>query len=188
MTAQAPDIVHHHNLEHVIAGIRGNGLLTPEAFGITPTMMSTGCYRGYVAEFSVIDEQLYLTALTVRSADDQYPEIDGVQPNKNGDYGNFRYEGLGVAVPFTGGLMIARDFIREMYVHMGFQKPTSYRTVIELLIHKGEVRDEIDYSEEMAQFRKQLPGESDGISGPLDENDTADWIDWTFSLDYDWLL
>ena len=49
------------------------------------------------------------------------------------------YKGLRHPVPFTGGLLLTRDFIEELYVHMGFHPAWKYREVHELIFRAGEL-------------------------------------------------
>jgi hypothetical protein len=75
--------------------------------------------------------------------------------------------------------MLGKDFIVELYVHMGFQPAHKFRKVIELLLVDGRVVNSIDRSREMADVRNRRGrAEWDGSNG-LDE-----WITHSFSLTY----
>jgi len=96
-----------------------------------------------------------------------------------------RYEEIRVASRFTGRLLIARNLVQDQYVHMGFQKPAAYKTVIELVVEEGKVVDEIDRSAVYAEIRKKLGDKRDAPNDPADENDVKQWIAERFSLDYE---
>ena len=85
--------------------------------------------------------------MTVSTQGNRYNEIGGVQPMVERVPPTARYEGVRVASRFTGRLLIARGLVQDQYVHMGFQKPAAYKTVIELVVEDGKVVDEIDRSE-----------------------------------------
>src|SRR5262249_5565130 len=108
MTAQIPDRVWYRDEDYRIIGTKGQRLLSPLDFGMTPTMMSTACYRGYHADYSCIDQQFLLTALTVRTVDNVYPAIHGVNAVMGGTFHAGQYSSLQVPVPFDGALLIGK--------------------------------------------------------------------------------
>lgn len=59
-----------------------------------------------------------------------------MMPNQGED--GFIYPNINLPFSFTGKLRLARDFIREFYIHMGFQKPTAYKTVMDLSFDKND--------------------------------------------------
>jgi len=68
-----------------------------------------------------------------------------------------------------------------MYVHMGFQSPLSFKTVIELNLSDGFLIKVTDYSEKMKKYRN-----SNVSDGKLVRTENIqEWIARTFSLDYD---
>ncbi|MCI0711101.1 MAG: hypothetical protein L0154_13170 [Chloroflexi bacterium] len=187
MTAQITDTVFYQNSKHEIVGIKGKGLIDPTNFGLNPIMIHTACYRGYYLEYSVLNDKLLLTRMNVKDSNETYPPISGVEPSllyyeshdgEKRERSERCYEGLRVPVPFSGGLLIARDFIREMYVHMGFQKPTSFRAVHELLVDNGNITRMIDHSESVSKLRRKMQGQSP------EPDDLMGWINDMFSLDY----
>lgn len=54
---------------------------------------------------------------------------------------------------FSGGLLIAKDFIEDLYVHMGFHKPWKYLTVVEFQFDAGVLLSTQDRSVEIAAIR-----------------------------------
>ena len=185
MTAQMPDLVRYKDEEYVLVGVKGHGLFSPKDFGMTPVSVLTSCYRGYWTEYTCIDDTLWLTEMTVSSQGNRYNEIGGVQPMVERVPPTARYEGVRVASRFTGRLLIARSLVQDQYVHMGFQKPAAYKTVIELVIEDGKIAGEIDRSEVYAQMRKKMGGKRDAPNDPADQDDVKRWIAERFSLDYE---
>jgi len=61
-----------------------------------------------------------------------------------------------MSIDFTGEILAADQFIRELYVHMGFHPAWKYETVYELVISHGTILDTKDVSEQMAQLREQM--------------------------------
>ncbi len=186
MTAQIQDKVLYQEQEYVVVGIHGEGLPSPQKFGKKPVMMSAACYRGYYLEYTCLDRQLALTAMTIRTEDGKYEPIGGVLPAFDKACDCAHYTGLNVPVNFGGSLLIGRDFVQEMYVHMGFQKPFAYRVVKELLFEEGHLLVETDYSDKIDQMRARMIKTQTGkVTQDLNDHRLKKWIDWMFSLDYD---
>ena len=54
------------------------------------------------------------------------------------------------------GLLIAADFIRDLYVHMGFHPAWKYEVVLELIFEHGRLTREFERSDEMAEIRSRF--------------------------------
>lgn len=209
MTAQISDTVLYHKKSCAIAGINGSGLFDPVQYGIKPVMISTACWRGYYCTYEVADTSLFLTQLNIglSEADQSKAEQgDGLKlfgkiPTRYIEYGqlinlkknktvthwessDFKIDGLRELIPFTGGLLLGDDFIREMYVHMGFHPAYKFRTVYELVFDNGQLVEEHDRSSQMAQFREMLSlgALKPGVSAS--RNEIKQWIKQSFSLEY----
>jgi hypothetical protein len=147
MTAQISDTFILDGNEYSLIGTRGWGLASPEQFGMKPEMLHTACYRGFFATYEVTKEALYLRELTLREKNGNYLPIDGIQP-ETGKY-QATYRGLNVVVPFTGKIKVAKGFIDDLYIHMGFQKASAFETVLDLTLENGKVVRIHDRSKEM---------------------------------------
>ena len=112
----------------------------------------------------------------------ELPFAPGIIPADD-EYGQPRLEGLKFPVLFTGGLLLADGFIRELYVHQGLQSPWKYTDVRELIFVQGRVTEDHDRSGQMADIRERLNSEplQPGISR---EAAVLNWIDRGFLLDY----
>jgi len=58
-----------------------------------------------------------------------------------------------IRVSFTGKIRLSKDFIQELYVHQGFQKPSAFKTVIDLKFEDGRIMESNDRSKEVAAIR-----------------------------------
>jgi len=179
MTGQIPDTFIYRGERYDMIGVRGGELVAPEQFGMTPVSMSSACWRGFYVTYELASEGLFLRELVLREEDDEYKPIDGVMPV--GEQGEKAYSNLNVRVPFTGKIRVARDFIRGRYVHMGFQSPTAYKTVHDVTLEDGMVKDIIDRSNEVEKLREEI----DKRPSVDDLPGLAGWIDKRFSLDMD---
>ncbi|TFG31424.1 hypothetical protein EU528_06340 [Candidatus Thorarchaeota archaeon] len=186
MTGQIPDQFLYEGEAYDLVGLDGGPLYEPQDFGITPQMASTACWRGYQMFYDCKDGQLILDHMHVRT--DDKITVNDISPRESGDsdemvFFNTFYENLGLKTKFTGSMLLAKDFISEMYVHMGFQSPDSFKTVLELQVQDGDIIKVRDLSDKMEERRKQ------GRVAPtrpetLDEPDIEEWVKDRFSLDY----
>src|SRR6185369_6985257 len=92
------------------------------------------------------------------------PVINGITPKiagkKLGFFSSF-YEDLDYHLEYSGGLLLADGFIRELYVHMGFHPAWKYEHVVELVFEGGILRAEHDRSARVAEIRRQMVSESE---------------------------
>jgi hypothetical protein len=176
MTAQVPDTFIYKRKKYDLVGITGSPLISPEDFGMEPEMLHTACSRGFYATYEIIKGGIFLKELTMREKDSNYKPINKVMPKQGED--GFVYSNIDLQLTFSGKLRLARDFIPEFYIHMGFQKPTAYKTVIDLGFEQGHLVEVKDRSEE-AETKRGAFKERYG-KGNLFMS-----IDEAFSLDMD---
>lgn len=149
------------------------GIVSPKRFGMMPVKMHTACYRGFYAAYEITLESMYLRRLTVKNIFCFYPSIKGVKPVRKIEdcddmedtnvfirpfvktclavFAKASYDSLNVNIPYTGTILLAKDFIDEFHVNMGFQKPTAYKTVLEVVLKNGKISGVSDRSQEMQQ-------------------------------------
>jgi hypothetical protein len=151
MTAQISDSFYFQGKAYSLIGESGGDLASPQRFGINPSSELNSCYRGYFATYELTTEALYLRELSLVSGDENYPPIQGITPVE--DWIFVTYPGLSLKMNFTGKMRLARGFIQEYYVHMGYQKATAFETVLDITLKGGRVLEIKDRSEEMAQKR-----------------------------------
>jgi len=182
MTAQITDEFILNGESFSLVGLRGQGLIKPEDLGITPYFSCTACWRGYIMKFLFTKNQLILDELLVNIADP--PKINGVKPQQGNDLFKYHYKNLNLQTNLSGSVLLAKDFIQSMYVHMGFQRPMAFKTVVEIEIKNGEIISIKDLSIQMEEHRKK-----DLYKGAQPQSnskkDIEKWVKQTFSLDYD---
>lgn len=193
MTAQISDTVLYRGAEYDLCGIDGEGLFEPQPYGIEPRMISTACWRGYYCTYQVGGDELLLTEVHVglhdedaeRARRDEGPPLFGVRPRWDERDWCFVYAPVEVPVSFTGGLLLGRDFIRELYVHMGFHPGWKYREVHELLFEQGRLREAFDRSAAMEAIRGSLKPTDLKPARDASRAEVEAWIKQTFSLRYE---
>ncbi len=179
MTAQVPDYITYRRRSFDIAGINGTGLFDPESHGMTLESGLSSCWRGYVAYYTVHNRSLYLRKLELAMLipANGPPYLYGAPRDpETGCYRN------GVEpVPFTGGMLLGRDFVHELYVHMGFAPAWKYREVHELEFECGRLLKATDRSDQIALVRANILDSRDALVGPAD---LMTWIDRCFDRSY----
>ncbi|MCE7748923.1 MAG: hypothetical protein GPJ51_11030 [Candidatus Heimdallarchaeota archaeon] len=178
MTGQIPDSFLYEGEVYSLIGIEEEEPFSPLDYDIMPEMASTACWRGFVLYYKLDDN--YLTLQDMQLNTQEAKKINGVKPMKTKDMFKFHYQDLNLKLDYTGKLLIARDFIDEMYVHMGFQRPIAFRKVVELDFNNGELLSVNDLSEQMENRRNKSP--ADGARPKtMKDKDVKNWIKDTFS-------
>jgi hypothetical protein len=185
MTGQAADQFFYgdHRLE--IVGIKGAGLTTAEDFGIELSSASTGCWRGYIMKYKIIKKKLVIDGFWVNTkSKKEMPEINGILPTQDHElHGLFKYEyqNVNLEVPFNGSIWLGKDFINSQYVHMGFQSPTAYRTMLKFDFEEGIIVNAEDKSKEVEKAREDR--DPQGYKPDSMSSDAIhDWVVKRFSL------
>ena len=215
MTAQISDKFRYGRKSHSLAGINGSGLFDPAQHGIMPIPHSTNCWRGYYCTYEVRGGALLLTEvhLSLGEGDQaaaargegpvlfgkvpwQYTEPGwrerlyawwrgGVTTSRKSSY--FKIDGIREPIPFTGGLLLGGDLIREMHVRMGFDPAYKFRTVHELVFDSGRLIEEHDRSAQMAELRELISSMPLKPGLQASRAEIEEWINRCFSLEYkDW--
>lgn len=186
MTAQFNDTLHFRGNTYELAGISGGGLFEPSEHGLEPFGNCTACWAGYLCTYAVRDNTLLLDQLEI-NLKPPLPTLFGIAPDTSkGKRGLFEavYRNMGHKLPFSGGLLIARGFIQNLYVHMGYHPAWKYRTVYELIAHEGDVVEAVDKSAAMGELRNRLAG-TDEFNHPNNRLQVEHWIKQCFSRRYD---
>ena len=201
MTAQVTDSILIDGRLYDICGIHGDPPFVPESLGIVPVPPHTACWRGYINVYRIYRRRLVLEQLhtwlststaepEARSASLRGPAINGVDPRVTpitDDLAENFYDEMHLELPFTGGILAGRGFLRDLYVHMGFPPAWKFESVYEAIFEKGKLTELRDVSPQMNEIRTRMlekPLKPDFVTGG-DEQLTS-WIASTFRLDYDW--
>ena len=151
MTAQISDSFLFRGAVYSLIARKGGELFVPQQFGMEPEALHTACWRGFYCAYEITNDRLLLVQLTIREKSGRYQRIGGIAPEIGQSQAT--YKDLHVPVSYTGIIRLGKDFIEELYVHMGFQKATSFRTVIDLNFRAGRLIEFRDRSEEAARKR-----------------------------------
>ena len=139
----------------------------PMEYGLKPSEVLSTIARGYLCEYIVADEQLYLDNLNINTEDDYYPEINGIAPLTNDQNilfwnGHHIYSQVHIPVAYTGNLLIAdqSEIIRQKPYGFGADL-WEYRTLISLTFENGILTDRKDHSRLGAAIRAHILNSND---------------------------
>jgi hypothetical protein len=183
MTGQASDSVVFQRKEYSLAEFEGKGLFDPNNYGIQPQDMTTACWRGFVCTYKVYRRRLKLFNLSINIQSREYQKLFDVlnidlDPKSPEIERYDRLSNLSFDVEFSGTMLIARDFIQNFYVHMGFQSAFSYQNVYALEFNQGRLEKADDVSPEMEDLRRSYVQRPQNHEHP--EN-LIGWIEERFS-------
>ena len=195
MTAQFSDYLKFNGDRYGLADCSGGALFRPTDHGFNPNGTCTADNRGFACTYGLKGDLLVLDDLYVSHGSwtgrNSYrnlpaPEFGGrvpVKQTKAHEPFSLRYGEVGIPIPFTGGLLIAADFIRAFYVHFGFQAPWKYKCAQELIFEQGRLISHRDVSQSMTDYRTQF---ADKSLPPIDDRMARieAWAKATFSLPY----
>jgi hypothetical protein len=159
---------------------------------------STACWRGYIATYAIYRDNLILKKLYTNNGNElknepplinnKLPEISvpkGLVDEYKNSYKEFKYNNINLVIPYTGSILITKDFIWNRYVHMGFQSPFSYNFLTQLTFKDGKLIADKDLSEIAKVIREKelkIPEEND------DENYVSNMLNWIndcFDISFD---
>lgn len=185
MTAQAPDTYLYNGQEYNIVAMTSPIDFNPEEFGFRPVAPTTACWRGYICEYTVTDEELYLSKLRIFCDNNPYPVFEDVSPVKDKvKYSPFMvYDHLHHNIDYTGSIVVGSRFLEQYYIHMGFQRAWAYENVYELKLEHGKVIRMIDHSKVVEEIRMKINEDPD-FDDRL-HNDICRFVEESFSLDKD---
>jgi hypothetical protein len=168
------------------------------SLGIKPTEFSTACWRGFVATYATNRGKLVLKKLYTNNGNEikneaplinnKSPEISvpkGLVDEYKDTWKEFTYKNINLPIPYSGSIIITKDFIWDKYVHMGFQSPFSYEIVMQLTFKDGKLITSKNLSNIAKSIRekKLKPPEKNN-----DENyisNMLNWINDCFDISFD---
>ena len=92
------------------------------------------------------------------------------------------YENVQLLIPYTGKILLGKDFLREYYIHMGYQRPFAYKTLMEFIFEDGIPLDIIDHSETAEKIRESIDPKNP--MWELGAGSIPQFVEDSFSLDY----
>ena len=184
MTAQIPDSFLHEDKKISIVGVHGGSLFNPLEYDLQPLPRITSCWRGYVCMYMNFHNKLVLDTLQVNLGNEG-PVIHRIRPvfSNTGMFDN-TYNDMNLPIDYTGELLVAEGFIRDLYVHMGFHPAWKHETVFKLTVSHGSVLDTKDVSQEMAVLRNKMKSQPLQPGREASQEEVEKWIASTFRQDH----
>jgi hypothetical protein len=186
MSGLIRDLVLDDGIEYHIAGVSGRGLFQPEYHGLALPAIGRDHGRRYRCRYKLWEDCLLLDALFLRSEVAPPPlehreatETAGTESASGGF--DYVYTELDLAVPYRGGLLLAREQIDEQRNVSEDHPAALYRTVVELMIEDGLVTYRADRSSRIAELRSRIAARSATVDQP---NRVPNWQEAGFVRDY----
>lgn len=199
MTAQVNDTFTFRRKHYELVEIEGDRLFDPSDYGFHPEHPSTNCWRGFVCHYKLHYNRFILRDLTINLPVEELLELRKKLNHKDPDWEKALKEDIfpelnvvpsifgmcllkvDLNLPYTGRLRIGKDFIIELYVHMGFHPAFKYKEVWELEFEKGRLKGAKDLSWEMKAKRElYIRGSERGLS----DGELIRWINDSFSRQF----
>lgn len=184
MTAQRQDTFIYKKEDYDLVAMSKPLSFKPEDYGIIPEGLDTACWAGFWCEYSISEEGIFLKNFYVNSKDGNYPEINGVTPVKKKLeilYGRYQlYKDVNLKIPYTGRILIGKDFLREYYIHMGYQRAWAYKVLKELIFQEGILVEEISHSRKAKELREQIDANPEFMKKLADN--VLEFVDSSFDL------
>ncbi|MBV9720541.1 MAG: hypothetical protein JO082_01300 [Mycobacterium sp.] len=157
MTAQIEDVVVLAGRMYALLGVNGPGLFEPNEHGLQVHMTTAACRRGYVCEYAVDDERLFLTALRLGMVAPP-TRLFGADLRMIGSAAT--YSALRVPLTLTGGLLLGAGRSHDLDVPMGRHPAWKYTEILELSFDDGGLVAMFDRSEVVGR-RRDAPRDCD---------------------------
>lgn len=168
MTAQATDTFLHESQEFDITQLsHETELFDPRLHGLSPSINSTGCWRGHVCHFTLNDNQLQLKTLWTNHGHPYpgwtekrlpLPLLNGVKANERYDEDGFqdfhgRYDELDLDLAYTGDILISTDIVDDDWSFVrGHRRPWHFPRTLRLDFRNGQLVGQQDLSEVFRVF------------------------------------
>lgn len=182
MTAQIPDNFRFNRKSYDLVAMTNSIDFDPEDHGLKPVPMHTACWRGFFCDFKITKKGLFLDRLNISTELMEFPDLWGSKPkvkHSNEDSASLVYEKINHKIDYTGSIVLGDGFLDEYYIHMGFQRPWAYESVVEVVFENGNLVKTIDHSETVAKIREEISSGKDFES----RKNLFDFVTDSFSLD-----
>lgn len=141
MTDQITDVYTFEGKAYDLVDIEGEGLITPEFFGIKPLFKSTQSSRGYAMFYSLSGDEFLLNAFYVNT--ENPPKINEVEPQSGKPLFDYIYRNLNIKMEYTGKILITR-----------FKEAPTGTIVVEIQVRNGDIIDTKELNLKKDEFKK----------------------------------
>jgi hypothetical protein len=154
LTKQAADRLLYKGEEYELLGDTSRQLPLLQTYGVEPGAYGTGCYKGYVANYALVENGLFLIRLMIADVNNHYPEIGGVEP-KFDQFFPATYDDLKVAMHVDSLITIGTDK-PDNWLHADIRYPHDYACVLRLELRGGIAQQVEDISAQAASIRREM--------------------------------
>lgn len=160
MTTQIGDIYKYDKVQYTCLEVSNKAPFNPWDYGFQPSEYITSCIRGFWCEYEIADNRLILQKLHIHDANDYYPMLNGVSISPTERiFGHQTYNHLNIALPYTGKVLLAAEYIEEYWTNKGYEWPYGYRKLCSLEFDDGKLTRTDDHCETARIIREMLESE-----------------------------
>lgn len=158
MTAQIHDSFTYLSETYALVACSNGAPFSPTKAGYRPTFYHTADQKGYRCHYEVKDGKLHLQELLLHSPPGRPPDLNGVAclPDQESCFGYWHFHEIGLPLIHSGGLLLGRNFIEELYAHIGFHPMWKFRQVHELVFEEGQLVEARDASTDTEILRVKV--------------------------------
>lgn len=184
MTAQIGDIYKFKGDTYNIVALESEVQFNPKDYGLIPEARCSACWNGYWCEYQITGNKLILENLYINTKDQYYPEINGVKALVKTKALHPVYEKICIPISHTGRIVAGLGFLKEYYIHMGYQRAWTYEKLVEFIFENGILLEIIDHSELAAKLREDIKGNPEKQGKNLSRDQISQFVNESFSLDF----
>lgn len=163
MTAQIGDIFKYRKDKYCLANMSEGFEWHPSDFGLNPESCTTACHRGFFCEYTIKDNQLFLTELCIHCKNEKYPLLFGkscdrdkfMRPKEN-LLGHCTYSNINIPIEYTGTMLLGNDFIEKYYIGWSVELPHGFKKLFAVEFEKGKVIGEQELSKATRNYRNLM--------------------------------
>lgn len=155
MTMQIEDKIEYLNDQYTIIKCEKDEIFEPGDYGFSPTPLSTACLKGYFCKYSIENDYLILFQLNIGLETENPPVLQGISATNIEEHSsNWMFEKVNLPLNYSGGIIIGRNVVDEIYNPFGFWRPHCYEYVFELIFEKGRLVKTFDHCKYMLLIRE----------------------------------
>ena len=201
MTAQIGDVYKYKNKKFSVVALSNPINFSPQDYGLNPQASCTACWNGYWCEYHIEDDMLLLKNLFMFNSKGDYPPLNGVgvieqtyhealrlgpggkkeKIMMEDNMGHREYRDVNLPINYDGKILVGDEFIREYYIHMGYQRAWAYKVLLEFVFEDGKLIETIDHSDTAQRLRTEIETGNKNIDG--ERRNIPLFVNKSFSLD-----
>ena len=182
MTQQAKPHLYFHEQEYLIIKISDkyafSDFFNPKDYGFSPFCTDTSCWSGFKCQYSILDNNLFITNVEINESTEFKPLLFGREPLILENWGNGKkcklfYRNVKHPIPYTGDFIIATNFINRPGRKRYNPFYLNYEIILQLTFENGRLTATINHSDSLEEVRLYMDNHDDMLPSnmpPIDNH------------------